>query len=175
MKNVYIITSFFVVILLAGCISSTIKNKERDVLEKIKLINVDSVSDFTVFRREKSLFVTRYIVNDTCGFVQILCKKGELGDILFKYQQRWINLDSLCFVYASHRNSCINGKIRYCISIFDELDLLEINSSCKTNGIRVITIDSSVFYYSEDEYMIKDFEKDSTLIKLENNWWSVKK
>jgi hypothetical protein len=72
--------------LITSC-SNTVKqhdNKENCIIDDYMLIKTENLIDVNVFEREKQLYVIRIFTDDSCKYIQFVCKKNDKGNIYLK-------------------------------------------------------------------------------------------
>jgi len=165
---------FAILMILSASCCRKLNNKSKTdikIVDDYTIIETIKLLDINIFKRENQLFVVRLSIGDSCKYIQFLCKNNDDGNIYFKVKSNWVSLDSISYYSEQQLKECIKTNIEYCISIVENFQFLEINSSCDNKGIRFLTNDSLVLYNIVDEKLEAEFVTDSNYIRIDKNWW----
>lgn len=173
------------IFIMVGC-SNRINNQAIDrkilidsLFKELKSLEVDSLRKINAFNRgNPPLRVVRCYYNDSCKYAQILLMRNENNEIAIKLRNRLTTIDSLEYYYPLQKIGFTKERIIYCFKVMEMFSLVEIGTSCEYKGVYYkglsIEKDNLKFYYLFDTIFDKEYDLDTTLIKLERNWWVEK-
>ena len=105
--------------------------------DEIKTLNMEYFSRISASTRQYPLGVIRLHFGDSCMYEQLLLKNNEEGNLEFKADTTWHNIDELCIYYDCNKYNLSYSRVKVIYDFIWKYNI-NVNSSSELDGSRSV-------------------------------------